>query len=93
MTLMLASVLSVEEAETALAHGADIIDCKDPHRGALGALPLARITEIVASRSAPNNRCAVPGTPIMPAPSMLTSAIPSIDVPAIAASLRTHSMP
>jgi (5-formylfuran-3-yl)methyl phosphate synthase len=49
MTLMLASVLSVEEAETALAHGADIIDCKDPHRGALGALPLAQVTEIVAA--------------------------------------------
>ena len=37
MTLMLASVLSREEAEIALAHGADIIDCKDPARGALGA--------------------------------------------------------
>lgn len=49
MTLMLASVLSVEEAETALAHGADIIDCKDPHRGALGALPLAKVAEIVSA--------------------------------------------
>jgi (5-formylfuran-3-yl)methyl phosphate synthase len=48
MTLMLASVLSREEAEIALAHGADIIDCKDPSRGALGALSLARVAEIVA---------------------------------------------
>ena len=48
MTLMLASVLSREEAEIALAHGADIIDCKDPARGALGALPLPKVAEIVA---------------------------------------------
>jgi dihydroneopterin aldolase len=47
MTLMLASVLSREEAEIALARGADIIDCKAPSRGALGALPLEAIAEIV----------------------------------------------
>jgi (5-formylfuran-3-yl)methyl phosphate synthase len=47
MTLMLASVLSPAEAETALERGADIIDCKDPSRGALGALPLAVVSEIV----------------------------------------------
>jgi len=33
-----------------------------------------------SSRSAPNSRCAVPGTPIMPAPSRLTSAMRSIVV-------------
>jgi len=49
MTLMLASVLSRAEAEIAVERGADVIDCKDPARGALGALPLARIAEIVAS--------------------------------------------
>jgi dihydroneopterin aldolase len=49
MTLMLASVLSREEAEIALAHGADIIDCKDPARGALGALPLPQVAGIVAA--------------------------------------------
>jgi dihydroneopterin aldolase len=38
MTLFLASVRSVAEAETALAAGADIIDLKDPARGALGAV-------------------------------------------------------
>jgi dihydroneopterin aldolase len=38
MTLLLASVTGVEEAETAIAHGADIIDLKDPAKGALGAL-------------------------------------------------------
>ncbi len=33
-----------------------------------------------SSRSAPKSRCAVPGTPIMPAPSMFSSAMPSIVV-------------
>ena len=37
-----------------------------------------RITETPSSRSAPNSRSAVPGTPIMPAPSTLTSAIRSM---------------
>lgn len=39
MTALLASVLSPDEAEAALQGGADIIDLKDPRRGALGALP------------------------------------------------------
>jgi len=46
MSLMLASVLSRAEAEIALAGDADIIDCKDPARGALGALPLSEIEAI-----------------------------------------------
>ena len=37
-----------------------------------------RMTEMRSSRSAPNRRCAVPGTPIMPVPSRLTSATRSI---------------
>jgi uncharacterized protein (UPF0264 family) len=44
---MLASVQSVEEALIALECGADIIDLKNPHEGALGALPLPTIREIV----------------------------------------------
>lgn len=48
MTGILASVTSVAEAELALAAGADIIDLKDPARGALGALPDRTIGEIVA---------------------------------------------
>ncbi|HEY8261394.1 MAG TPA: (5-formylfuran-3-yl)methyl phosphate synthase, partial [Methylosinus sp.] len=39
MTLMLTSVASVAEAEIVLSGGADLIDCKDAARGALGALP------------------------------------------------------
>jgi FolB domain-containing protein len=38
MTRMLASVTGPEEADIALAGGADIIDLKDPARGALGAV-------------------------------------------------------
>jgi len=38
MTMLLASVTGVKEAQLALTHGADIIDLKDPAKGALGAL-------------------------------------------------------
>src|SRR3954463_13113214 len=38
MTLLLASVTGPDEAALMLAHGADIIDLKDPSSGALGAL-------------------------------------------------------
>jgi len=42
----LASVTSEAEARLAAAHGADIIDCKDPSRGALGALPHETVVRI-----------------------------------------------
>lgn len=45
MTAMLASVRSAEEAEIALAGGADIIDLKDP---AKGALPVESVRAIIA---------------------------------------------
>ncbi|MDX2309634.1 MAG: (5-formylfuran-3-yl)methyl phosphate synthase [Hyphomicrobium sp.] len=44
----LASVVSAEEAAVALAGGADIIDCKNPSQGALGALPHSVVRAIVA---------------------------------------------
>jgi uncharacterized protein (UPF0264 family) len=47
MTQFLASVRSREEAAIALEGGADIIDLKDPAKGALGALDPARSREIV----------------------------------------------
>lgn len=46
--LFLASVKTVAEADVALSGGADVIDCKDPGRGALGMLPPDRVAEIVA---------------------------------------------
>ena len=40
MTRMLASIADAAEADVVLRLGADIIDLKDPGRGALGAVPL-----------------------------------------------------
>ena len=47
MTQMLASVANEAEAVQALAAGADIIDLKNPLAGALGALPLPVIENII----------------------------------------------
>ncbi|SFV38865.1 (5-formylfuran-3-yl)methyl phosphate synthase [Hyphomicrobium facile] len=44
----LASVTNADEAEIALEGGADIIDCKDPVSGALGALPHSTVRDIVS---------------------------------------------
>ncbi|MGH6749891.1 MAG: (5-formylfuran-3-yl)methyl phosphate synthase, partial [Methyloceanibacter sp.] len=49
MTRFLASVRDVAEAETALAAGADIVDLKDPAKGALGALASDDIASCVAA--------------------------------------------
>jgi uncharacterized protein (UPF0264 family) len=47
-TLFLASVTSVDEARLCAAHGADLIDCKNPARGALGALPVGTVAAVRA---------------------------------------------
>lgn len=47
MTGMLASVTSVDEAEIVLDAGVDIIDIKNPHAGALGALEINAVKKIV----------------------------------------------
>lgn len=47
MTGMLASVTSVAEAEIVLNVGVDIIDIKNPHKGALGALETNAVKDIV----------------------------------------------
>jgi len=49
MTRMLASVTGPAEAEIVLAGGADIIDLKDPARGALGAVDAATVRATVAA--------------------------------------------
>ena len=49
MTGMLASVTSVEEAQLVLKEGVDIVDLKNPEKGALGALDTNVVVEIVAS--------------------------------------------
>jgi len=48
MTRLLASVNSLEEAKIALKNQVDIIDLKQPEKGALGALDCKTISEIVA---------------------------------------------
>lgn len=48
MSKMLASVNSLSEARQVFAAGADIIDLKQPQQGALGALPVAVVSDIVA---------------------------------------------
>lgn len=48
----LASVTNTQEAYTAFAAGADVIDCKDPTTGALGRLDLEEIAGIVKAVSA-----------------------------------------
>ena len=46
---LLVSVRDVDEALLAAAGGADFVDLKEPHDGALGALPLATIAAVVAA--------------------------------------------
>ncbi len=47
----LASVATAAEAAITVAHGADVIDAKNPAEGALGALPIATVRAIVAEVS------------------------------------------
>lgn len=49
MTGMLASVNSLDEAQLVLEAGADIIDLKQPAQGALGALDIQTVNDIVAA--------------------------------------------
>lgn len=46
---LLVSVRDAREAALALAAGADLIDAKDPQNGALGALPIEAVREILAA--------------------------------------------
>ena len=47
MTLFLASVRNSEEAELVLGAGADIVDLKDPAKGALGAVDPATLRDTI----------------------------------------------
>lgn len=50
MTKLLVSVRDVEEARIALESGVDLIDLKEPSRGALGAVDLQTARDVVAQR-------------------------------------------
>src|SRR3954453_5914115 len=68
MTRMLASVTGPREAEVALGAGADIIDLKDPARGALGAVAVGVIRDTVGVIAGRRPVSAVTGdTPMEPA--------------------------
>jgi len=68
MTRMLASVTGSEEAEIALGAGADLIDLKDPSRGALGAQPVSVVRDTVAAVAGRRPVSAVTGDlPMQPA--------------------------
>ena len=74
ITRFLASVRSVEEAQLCVEAGADVIDCKDPDRGALGALPHDVVRAI---RRAVPARVPVSATvgDLMPDPVTMTVAV------------------
>lgn len=59
MSKWLASVQSLEEAQTLLSVLPDILDMKNPAKGALGALSVATVTEIVKMI---NGRCLTSAT-------------------------------
>ena len=68
MTLMLASVTGPQEAEVAVAHGADIIDLKDAANGAFGAVTVDTVRATVAAIKGQRPVSAVTGElPMQPA--------------------------
>ncbi|WP_336486941.1 (5-formylfuran-3-yl)methyl phosphate synthase [Methylobacterium nigriterrae] len=60
---LLVSVRDAAEAEIAAARGADLVDAKDPARGALGALPPDAVRAIVAAVAGRAATSAVAGEP------------------------------
>ena len=74
MTLFLASVNGPEEAEIALAQGADIIDLKDASKGALGALPVSTVSAVAAAMAGRRPVSAVTGDLPME-PDIITAAV------------------
>lgn len=77
MLRVLASVRSASEAKLAVACGVDIVDAKDPARGALGALATETIREIVA---AVGGACPVSATvgDLPPDPRAILSAVEQV---------------
>ncbi len=84
MTRMLASVTHPEEALLALAGGADIIDCKDPGNGALGALPADTVETIIAAVAGRRPVSAtigdLPGRPELMAPAIRYMGATGVDL-------------
>jgi dihydroneopterin aldolase len=70
MTLFLASVTNAREAEIAISGGADLIDFKDPTKGAFGALEAERVRSGVAAVAGRRPTSAVTGNLPMDAHSL-----------------------
>jgi (5-formylfuran-3-yl)methyl phosphate synthase len=77
MTLMLASVRSPAEAEAVCAGGADIVDLKDPGKGALGALDIEVAADIVRSVGRRKPISAAAG-PMQGAPQAIADSVAAI---------------
>ena len=75
MTMMLASVRSLDEALTALEGGADLIDLKEPSRGALGALDHAAVRICVQAVGARRPVSATIGDLPSMDPQLMTEAV------------------
>ncbi len=76
MTRLLASVCSAAEVDLALAGGADLIDLKDPARGALGALTPERQRALVRRVAGRRPVSATVGD-LPPEPELLVQAVAS----------------
>jgi (5-formylfuran-3-yl)methyl phosphate synthase len=76
VTLFLASVSGPDEAEVALANGADIIDLKDAGNGALGALPPDVVRAAVAAVAGRRPVSAVTGDLPVEPDTVLAAAAP-----------------
>jgi uncharacterized protein (UPF0264 family) len=75
MTMMLASVRSLDEALMALEGGADLIDLKEPSRGALGALDHAAVRICVQAIGGRRPVSATIGDLPSMDPQMMTAAV------------------
>jgi (5-formylfuran-3-yl)methyl phosphate synthase len=74
MTRMLASVADAAEAAVVLQLGADVIDLKDPRRGALGAVPLDIAREALADVARRRETSAALGDPPYGEPALIAGA-------------------
>jgi (5-formylfuran-3-yl)methyl phosphate synthase len=74
MTRMLASVADSAEADVVLRHGVDIIDLKDPRRGALGPIPLETARDIIQAVARRRQTSATLGDPPYDEEALLTRA-------------------
>jgi (5-formylfuran-3-yl)methyl phosphate synthase len=79
MTLMLASVTGPQEAEVALAHGADIIDLKDSTHGAFGAVAPDIVRATLGTVNGRRPISAVSGELPMKPPALLAAATAMAD--------------